>query len=187
MARTRTLPTIGDLSLLPDHISPNFDAPSDVTHMTFSARQAGDGVGLSRQHVELWTAQRVWTGEEAKTAAGEQSLDLGRHGQRSARAEWQVHARHSRARHAGNIVESGQPLVVEDSGVPEASIVSAHIGPLQIIRGDEVCLDAIVRNTGQTVLRTEGPDPGYVYNSLDSFARSKTTPMPSTPDSGASA
>ena len=71
---------------------------------------------------------------------------------------------------AGNIVERSQPLVVEDSGVPEASIVSAPIGPPQIIRGDEVCLDAIVRNTGQTMLRTQGPDPGYVYSSFDDFA-----------------
>jgi hypothetical protein len=71
---------------------------------------------------------------------------------------------------AGNVVETSQQLVIEDSGVPEASIVSAKIGPLQIIRGDEVCLDAIVRNTGRTVLRTEGPGPGYVYNSLDTFA-----------------
>ena len=68
------------------------------------------------------------------------------------------------------MVERSTPLVVEDSGVPEASIVLARIGPQQIIRGDQVCLDGIVRNTGQTVLRTQGPDPGYVYNSLDTYA-----------------
>ena len=33
-----------------------------------------------------------------------------------------------------------------------------------------MCLDAIVRNTGATVLRTEGPDPGYVYNSGDTYS-----------------
>jgi hypothetical protein len=71
---------------------------------------------------------------------------------------------------AGNVVEHGTPLVIEESGVPEATIVLAHIGPLQIIRGDQVCLEAIVRNSGQTVLRTEGPNPGYVYDSLDTYA-----------------
>jgi hypothetical protein len=70
----------------------------------------------------------------------------------------------------GNIVEQSQPLVVEDAGVPDASIVSARIGPRQIIRGGEVCVDAIVRNTGQTILRTVGPDPGYVYDSMDTYA-----------------
>jgi len=52
------------------------------------------------------------------------------------------------------------------SAFPDAhgEIVNAFGG------GDQVCLDAIVRNTGQTVLRTEGPDPGYVYSSLDTFA-----------------
>jgi hypothetical protein len=71
---------------------------------------------------------------------------------------------------AGNVVERSVPLVVEDGGTPEASIVSARIGPRQIIRGDQVCLDTVVRNTGQTVLRTEGPDPSYVYSSLDSYS-----------------
>jgi hypothetical protein len=71
---------------------------------------------------------------------------------------------------AGNVVERSQPLVVEDSGVPDATIVTARIGPRQIVRGSQVCLDAVVRNTGQTMLRTQGPDPGYVYNSFDSYS-----------------
>jgi hypothetical protein len=68
------------------------------------------------------------------------------------------------------VVERSLPLSVQDAGVPEASIISASIGPLQIIRGNEVCLDALVRNTGQTTLRTQGPDPGFVYNSFDDYA-----------------
>jgi hypothetical protein len=76
-----------------------------------------------------------------------------------------------RARDAvGNVVEHSVPLVVEESGVPEASIVAARIGPLKVIRGEQVCVDAVVRNTGQTVLRSEGPDPGYVYNAMDTYS-----------------
>jgi hypothetical protein len=114
--------------------------------------------------------RRVWMGEENRALAGEQSLtwDGMANGQPMPSGEYILGIR---ARDlAGNVVERGAPLVVQDSGVPEASIVSAHIGPLKIIRGDQVCLEAIVRNTGQTLLRTEGPDPGYVYNSLDNFA-----------------
>jgi hypothetical protein len=109
-------------------------------------------------------------GEENRVQAGEQSLTWNgvANGQPVPSGDYLLGIR---ARdQAGNVVERGIPLVVEDSGVPGAAIVTAHIGPLQIIRGDEVCLEAIVRNTGQTVLRTIGPDPGYVYNSLDNFA-----------------
>jgi hypothetical protein len=109
-------------------------------------------------------------GEELKGQAGEQSLtyDGIANGQPVPSGNYVLGIR---ARdEAGNVVERGAPLVVEESGVPEASIVLAHIGPLQIIRGDEVCLESIIRNTGQTLLRTEGPDPGYVYNSLDTYA-----------------
>jgi hypothetical protein len=71
---------------------------------------------------------------------------------------------------AGNVVERGVPLVVLDSGIPEASIVMARVGPRQIIRGDRVCVDALVRNTGPTTLRTNGPDPGYEYDSLETYS-----------------
>jgi len=164
-----TLPTIGDLSLEPDHISPNFDAQNDVTHMTFSLGKQAMVSAFLDSTSSSGQPKRVWTGEEARTAAGAQNLvwDGTANGQPVPNGEYRLGVR---ARDTnGNIVESSQPLVVEDSGVSEASIISARIGPLQIIRGNEVCLDAIVRNTGQTVLRTQGPDPGYLYNSLDSF------------------
>jgi hypothetical protein len=164
-----TLPTVNDLALLPDHISPNFDAQDDVTHMTYSLGKEAMVSPFLDSVPDSGAATRVWAGEEVKTSAGAQNLtwDGTANGQPVPDGQYMLGIRARDA--SGNIVESSQPIVVEDSGVPEASIVSAQIGPQQIIRGDEVCLDAIVRNTGQTVLRTQGPDPGYVYNSLDDF------------------
>ncbi len=163
-------PDVSDLAFLPDRISPNFDARSDVTHVTY--RLAKDAYVAPYLDITSGTdpPKRVWMGEELKAQAGEQSLTYDGivNGQPVASGNYLLGIR---ARdQAGNVVERSAPLVVEESGVPEASIVLAHIGPLQIIRGDEVCLESIVRNTGQTVLRTEGPDPGYVYNSLDTYA-----------------
>jgi len=163
------IPDITAVSLVPDHISPNFDALDDVTHITY--RLAKDA------HVSLFldatpasgAVKRIWAGEEVSISAGEQSAtwDGTVNGQPVPNGQYALGIR---ARDdAGNIVETSQPLTVEDSGVPDASLVSAQIGPLQIIRGDEVCIDAIVRNVGQTILRTQGPDPGYVYDSLDTF------------------
>ncbi|MBV9327078.1 MAG: hypothetical protein JO352_25265 [Chloroflexi bacterium] len=165
-----TLPTVSDLSLLPDHISPNFDAQDDVTHLTYSLGKQALVSPFLDTASDSGSQRRVWVGEEVKTPAGVQNLtwDGTANGQPVPDGQYMLGIRARDA--AGNIVESSQPLVVEDSGVPEAAIVSAQIGPPQIIRGDEVCLDAIVRNTGQTVLRTQGPDPGYVYSSLDNFS-----------------
>ena len=102
--------------------------------------------------------RRVWMGEERQDRGGRAEPASGMalaNGQPVPNGDYLLGIRARDT--AGNIVERSQPLVIEDSGVPEASIVSARIGPLQIIRGDQVCLDAIVRNTGQTVLRTAGP------------------------------
>jgi hypothetical protein len=158
-------PEITELALLPDHISPDYDARDDVTHLTFRlAKNALVSAFLDSP------SRRVWMGEEMRLSAGEQNLTWAglANGQPVPNGSYALGVR---ARdQAGNVVESSRPLVVENSGVPEAAIVSARIGPLQIIRGDEVCLDTIVRNTGPTVLRTQGPQPGYVYSSLDSFA-----------------
>jgi hypothetical protein len=165
-----TLPAVTDLALVPDHLSPNFDAQGDVTHLTYSlAKQAMVSAFLDSVPAS-GPPKRMWTGEEVKTPAGVQNLtwDGTANGQPVSDGQYMLGIRARDT--AGNIVESSQPVVIEDSGVPEASIVSSQIGPLQIIRGDEVCLDTIVRNTGQTVLRTQGPDPGYVYSSLDNFS-----------------
>jgi len=163
-------PDLGDMTLLPDAISPNFDALEDVTHISYNlSKDALVSLILDTDPAD-GPVKRVWMGEEVKTTAGaqSQSWDGTANGQPVPNGRYQLGLR---ARdQAGNVVERSAPLVVGDSGVPEASIVSAQIGPQQIIRGDEVCLDAIVRNTGQTLLRTQGPDHGYVYNSQDTFS-----------------
>jgi hypothetical protein len=158
------IPAITELAVLPDRLSPNFDALDDITHITYRlAKDARVAAFLDN------SSRRVWMGEEVPLSAGEQNLawDGLANGRPVPDGSYMLGVR---ARdQVGNVVESSRPLVIERSGVPDAAIVTARIGPLKIIRGDEVCLDAIVRNTGQTVLRTQGPDSGYVYNSLDTF------------------
>jgi hypothetical protein len=163
-------PSVFDLAILPDRISPNFDARDDVTHITYRLTKDARVSAFLDVTSSAAPPRRIWMGEETRVLAGEQTVtwDGVANGQPVANGTYLLGIR---ARdQAGNVVEAARPLVIEDSGVPDASIVSAHIGPLQIIRGDRVCIEAIVRNTGQTVLRTEGPDPGYVYDSLDSYS-----------------
>ena len=160
-------PDVTDLALQPDHISPNFDARDDVTHINYrlakdarvsafldravsndavaAARVDGPGDQLSRPVSSRWSGMGS---PVACPCARATTCSACAHATR--RATWSNGAYRWSSR---------------SPGVPEASIVAARIGPLKIIRGEQVCVDAIVRNTGQTVLRTEGPDPGYVYNS----------------------
>jgi len=163
-------PDLTNLTVLPDHISPNFDARDDVAHLNYElAKDARVAAFLDRANPD-GTAQRVWMGEEVKLLAGVQTLvwDGLDSGVPVRNGDYLLGVR---ARDAvGNVVERSTPLVVEEAGVPAATIVGARIGPLRIIRGEQVCLDAVVRNTGQTVLRTAGPDPGYVYNSQDTYS-----------------
>jgi hypothetical protein len=163
-------PEVTDLALLPDRLSPNFDARDDVTHITYHLAKDARISPYLDAIAQGGSTRRVWMGEETRATAGEQALtwDGTANGQPVANGSYVLGIRARDT--AGNVVERGAPLVVEDSGVPEASIVLVHIGPLQITRGAEVCMEAIVRNTGQTVLRTQGPDSGYVYHSLDNYA-----------------
>jgi hypothetical protein len=167
-----TPPDIQDLSLLPDHISPNFDAIDDLTRVSYTlAKPARVAAFLDRVAADGSKHERVWMGSEQQVDAGAQGLTfdgLGSDGRPVLAGNYELGIRARDA--AGNLVERSQPLLVEDSGVPDASIVTARIGPRQIVRGSQVCLDAVVRNTGQTTLRTQGPDPGYVYNSFDSYS-----------------
>jgi hypothetical protein len=163
-------PDITGLALLPDQISPNFDARDDVTNATFQVSKAAHVALFLDQTSSSGQTVRLWQGDDVAVPVGEQALafDGQINGVPVADGAYQLGVR---ARDdAGNVVERSMPLQVEQAGVPDATLVSARIGPLQIIRGDQVCLDAVVRNTGQTVMRTEGPDPGYVYSSFDSYS-----------------
>lgn len=166
-----SLPDIQGLLLLPDHISPNFDANQDLTRVTYTIVKPASVSAFLDQVAADGQKERVWTGSSVAVDTGTQSLTwdgLGNDGQPVPAGDYElgIHAQDA----AGNAVEQSQPLVVEDSGAPDASIITARIGPPQIVRGNQVCLDAVVRNTGQTVLRTQGPDPSYVYNSFDTYA-----------------
>ncbi|MDQ6674351.1 MAG: hypothetical protein M3069_27075 [Chloroflexota bacterium] len=163
-------PAITALALLPDRISPNYDARDDVTHMSYQLAKDARVSAFLDQTSASGSPRRVWMGDETRVLAGNQTLtwDGTANGQPVPNGDYLLGIR---ARdQAGNVVETARPLVVEGAGVPDAAIISAHVGPLRIIRGDQVCFEVLVRNSGTTLLRTQGPDPGYVYDSFDSYS-----------------
>jgi hypothetical protein len=163
------LPEI-EMTVDPDRITPDYDAQNDVTHISYRLARAARVAPFLDRVLADGSLERVWMGEEVRAEAGERSLDWDgtSNGQPVPSGSYVLGLR---ARdQAGNVVERAQPLAVERAGVPDATIVNARIGPRQMTRGSLLCLDAVVRNTGQTVLRTQGPDPGYVYNSFDTYS-----------------
>ncbi len=163
-------PSIDGLTLFPDHISPNFDAIDDITRVTYRLSKASQVTPFADQVLPDGTRKRAWTGDTRKLDAGEQWLQwdglLNDAPVPDGNYEFGIRAEDE----AGNVSEARQPLVVEAGGLADAKVVSALIAPRQVIVGNNVCVDMVVRNMGQTVLRTQGPDPSYVYNSFDTYS-----------------
>jgi hypothetical protein len=164
------LPDVTDLAVTPDLISPDFDARNDETSVTFNLGKAAETqLVLDRQFPD-GQLDRAWWGEKTDANPGEQRLmwDGLANGIPVPEGSYRLGVRAEDE--AGNVVERTLPLAVEESGLPSASIVTARIGPRQIIRGDQVCVETVVRNTGDTTLRTGGPDPGHVYTSNETYS-----------------
>lgn len=163
------VPRVEELSVIPSAISPNGDGRDDVVIITYRVSKPGAVTTYADRVLPEGGRQRAWTGEQRSVTTGDQQIrwdgTIGGRPLTSGNYEIAV-----RADAAGNVVEQRVPFRIDAAGVPEGKIVFARIAPRQVIRGGETCLDAVVRNTGTTVLPTLGPEPGYVYSSLDTYA-----------------
>ena len=163
-------PSIDGLTLFPDHISPNFDAQDDITRITYRLSKAARITPFADRVLPDGTRKRAWTGDTRQLDSGEQWLQwdglLNDQPVPDGNYEFGIRAQDA----AGNVSEARGALTVSAGGIADAKVVSALIAPRQLIVGNNVCLDMVVRNTGQTVLRTQGPAPDYVYNSFDTYA-----------------
>ncbi len=159
-------PRIENLVAQPDIISPNFDAVDDVAHVSFrltkTARVSIYATNAQGQKAYVGVRdEKREAGEYAETWSGvvnEQPLRDGLY-------YYTVEARDS----AGNVTVNRVPVQLASGGVPKAKITSVYIAPRQILLGGTVRVEIGVRNIGETVLRTQGPDPGYAYNSYETF------------------
>jgi hypothetical protein len=158
-------PRIEALGAFPSTISPNFDAIDDVARITYRLTKAA--------RVSLFVVdaagRRTPLGEEEELEPGEYAaVWAGTEGNRPVPdGAYQVVVRAADA--AGNVAVARVPVQVQAGGTPEAKIVRAEIAPTRLMRGELLRIEVTVRNTGDTVIRTQGPDPGYVYDSFDSY------------------
>ncbi len=159
-------PTIENLAVAPETVTPNYDGIDDVAAVTYRLTKrahvfayATDQAG---QRVYVGTQELVQPGEYREVWDGtfkERPLPDGQY-------QFSVRATDL----AGNVVISSVPVRLASSGRPDARIISLSFSPRRVMVGDEVQVEAVVRNVGTVPLRTGGPAPGYSYSSFESFS-----------------
>jgi hypothetical protein len=159
-------PRVENLAVHPPTISPNFDGVDDVAAITYRltkrARVFAYATSAAGERVYLGTQELLEPGEYREAwdgTAKERPLPDGAY-------RFAVRASDL----AGNVAIAETPLVLAGGGRPDARILRVAFSPLRLMVGDELRVEAIVKNVGTVPLRTQGPPPGHVYSSFDSFS-----------------
>jgi hypothetical protein len=159
-------PAIERLAIYPPVLTPNFDGIDDVATVTYRlterARVFAFATNSDGQRVFLGTQELLEPGEYREVWDGtnkDRPLPDGSY-------TFSIRATDL----AGNSVLSSVPVSLQGSGRPDARILRISFTPQRLMLGDEVQIEAVVRNVGTVPLRTNGPPPGYTYSSFDSFS-----------------
>jgi hypothetical protein len=160
-------PTLGDLTLRPEVISPNGDAVDDVAELTFRTEQTATiSVRLTNAK---GTETLVFAPEEK--GRGEQNVVLNGQdllGQTLPDGVYTITLQLQDR--AGNRTQAQRALTVQGGGKPDIDILKVEITPRQIMLGNSIEVSVTVKNTSNVPLRTQGPDRGYTYTTNDSYS-----------------
>lgn len=159
-------PAIENLAAFPSLVSPNFDGVDDVASITYRltkrARVVATATDAAGTRVHLGTQELLEPGEYRELWDGlskERPLPDGTY-------EFSIRATDL----AGNVVVAGVPVTLATSGRPDARILRFSFSPRRVMLGDELTVEATVKNVGTVPLRTGGPPPGFAYSSFESFS-----------------
>ena len=159
-------PRLEDVTVHPSTISPNYDGFKDVAVMSyrltkrarvsaFATNAAGERVYRGVQELlEPGEYRELWDGTFKDTPLPDgvytfslQATDL-----------------------AGNVVVARTPLTLAGGGRPDARITRLSFSPTRVIVGQELRVEATVKNLGAVPLRTQGPSSGHLFSSFESFS-----------------
>jgi len=159
-------PRVEDLSIYPAVLTPNFDGVDDVASATYRLTKRARVFAFATDAA----GQRVYVGTQELLEPGEyREVWDGAHKERPLPdGEYQFSVRATDL--AGNTVLTTVPVTVAASGRPDARVLRIAFTPRRLMLGDELQVEAVVRNVGTVPLRTQGPPPGYVYSSFDTFS-----------------
>ena len=161
-----TAPSVENLTLYPDTYAPKGEGIDDTLRATFrTVKPAALTIYLvsdSSKRYVLESDPKEQPGEHSTTWDGQIGNELLPSGNYS----FIVEAKDA----AGNVSLAEKPLKMDSTSMPDAHILSVNFEPNAVTYGGLVKVTIRVKNTGNTVLKTEGPNPGYVYNSQEGFS-----------------
>jgi hypothetical protein len=71
---------------------------------------------------------------------------------------------------SGNVARASRPLEIVQGGRPQAQLMGdVQWSHRRLVLGETLTFTATVKNTGNTPIRTRGPEPGFVYDSSQTF------------------
>ena len=159
-------PSIENLTLYPDTFAPKGEGIDDTMRATFRTTKLATVtlylVSDSGKRYVLERQEREQPGEQSTTWNGQIGNQLLPSGNYRFVAEAQDSA--------GNVSLAEKPLKLDATSMPDAHILAVSFEPNAVMYGGLVKVTIRVKNTGNTVLKTEGPDPGYTYNSQEGFS-----------------
>jgi hypothetical protein len=161
-------PTIENLVVSPDTISPNADGIDDVAEITYQLPVSA-------------TVDITFTGPDGRTSypfvAGDEEGPI------LQRQIWNgksvdnallpdgVYTYTVRARDRfGNLVERPGQITIQGGGQPELKIAYSSIAPEAVMKGEAITVTLRIKNTGTVPIRTYGPPSGYEYSTDDVFS-----------------
>ena len=164
---TPSPPSITDLTAFPSIISPNFDGQDDAVALTYRLDKR------ARINVFATDAQgrRVYAGPREPREPGEyRDTWDGLDGKRQPLPDGAYLLVVQATDAAGNVSLSRAPVALRSGGRPAARLIDVRFAPRQLTSGGLLHITMLVRNTGTSLLRTQGPEPGFVYSSYDTYA-----------------
>jgi hypothetical protein len=160
-------PSLGNILVRPDAISPNSDAVDDVAEVTFRTDQTAtlsvDLTSPDGARIPMFAPTQKGRGEQNVVINGHDTL-----GEVLPDGTYTVTLRAQDR--AGNRVEAQRPITIRGGGKPELEVVRVEITPQQLILGEAISVSITVKNIGNVPIRTQGPDPGFTYTTNDTYS-----------------
>lgn len=159
---------VGNLVIQPTTITPNSDGTDDEAAISYAlSKKAEVTVFATDREGNFALLQPPAEQEgEAGLAAPWDGKENG--GRPLPNGRYTIHIR--AADKSGNVAEAAQEVAIENAGTPRMSISRVKFWPPVVPLNGTLHVEITVKNIGDTIIKTLGPDPGTRYTINSSYA-----------------